>query len=104
MKATAWAIEIEPANYQVILSEGGRSINKDFLERWLEKYSDGGYFVRDVESSRFDCTLMSVNNFFTLYRFVEKPFCEGETDKGETCNGAHFREIEKQEQPALKAG
>lgn len=103
MLNTAWAIEIKPENYSAILSEGGRTINKEFLARWVAKYPDGGFFVRDEERMRFDCTLMTADAFYTLYSYVEMPFCEGETEKGEACNGAHFRAITSQEKVDRRA-
>lgn len=99
---TAWAIELEPENYPVILSEGGRQINKDFLETWVKKYPDvPTYFVRDEERVRFDCALMTADNFWTLYRRTEMPtpVCNPETLNGGIveCNGAHFFPIESDE-------
>jgi hypothetical protein len=99
MRETAWAIEIEPENYQAIISEGGKEITREFLERWLAAYPGGGYFVRDVERRRYDCTLMSVDNFFTLYQFIPRNYC----DKPEICNGAHFRAIDENKMGLPKA-
>jgi len=97
---TAWAIEVEPENYQVILSEGGRQINREFLDTWVRKYPDeASYFVRDEERKRFDCTLMTADNFWTLYRRVDQVVCNPETlnDGLVECNGAHFFPIESEE-------
>lgn len=100
MRNTAWAIEIEPVNFQLILSEGGRQINRDFLETWVRKYPDEpGYFVRDEERKRFDCTLMTADNLWTLYRRVELVVCNPATlnDGDVECNGAHMFPIESDE-------
>jgi hypothetical protein len=91
---TSWAIEIEPQNYQAIISEGGREINREFLDRWLEKYPEGGYFIRDEARKQLNCTLMSADHFWTLYRRVERTVCLDNLPEGEECQGAHFFPIE----------
>lgn len=99
---TAWAIEIEPENYQAIISEGGREITREFLEEWLVRYPDGGYFVRDGERKMLDCSLMSVEHFWELYRRVEdRVVCNPETMPTDAtdCNGAHFFPIESDMTP-----
>lgn len=103
-RETAWAIEIEPENYQAIISEGGKHVNKEFLERWMAKYPEGGYFVRDVEHPRFDCTTMTSDHFFELYKRVERTVCDPDSlsDGLVECNGAHFFPIEAQDSKLLK--
>lgn len=101
MRDTAWAIELEPENYQVILSEGGRQINCEFLDTWVKKYPDTpAFFIRDEERKRFDCTFMTADNFWTLYRRAdERVVCNPETlaDDVTDCNGAHFFPVESDE-------
>lgn len=103
MLDTAWAIELEPENYQAILSEGGRQINREFLETWLEKYPDSpAYFVRDTERKKFDCTIMAADDFWVLYRRIEgRTTCDPKTlnDGLVDCNGAHYFPIETDEAP-----
>jgi len=100
-RETAWAIEIEPRNYQAIVSEGGKHVNKEFLERWLARYPEGGYFVRDVEHPRFDCSTMTSDHFFELYKRIERTVCLDNLPEGEECEGAHFFPIEAQDSKLL---
>lgn len=103
-RETAWAIEIEAENYQAIISEGGKHVNQEFLETWMKRYPEGGYFIRDVEHPRFDCSLMASEHFFQLYWRTDRTVCDPDTLNGGLveCNGAHFFPIEAQDNKLMK--
>lgn len=64
---SAWAIEIVEDNYCAILSEAGRSFDRDFLLKWVDEYKEG-FFLMD-SSSPLDCTLLDPEKFLRLYQF-----------------------------------
>ena len=68
MADQAWAVVITRANFPAILSEAGRKIDRDLLERWFAQ-EGGGYFVRDKSTPTLDCELFTEKDFNTLYIF-----------------------------------
>jgi hypothetical protein len=93
MRESAWALEVDPKNFQAIMSEAGRSFDRPFLEEWYEEnLSDPGYFVRDFYTPSVDASIQTTEEFFTLYKFDGPLICDKQNDG---CAGAHFRAIAK---------
>ena len=80
-KRPAVVIKLTKENLSAVLSEAGRHVNRDKVEKWLEAHGEG-YFLRD-ESSALNGSLFTPLAFAQIYKFKFED------------DGALFREVEK---------
>lgn len=64
---TAYAIEVCEANFNLLISESGRSHTKEQIQAKIPVY-EGGFFLRDP-SSKLDCQFFLAEAFVKLYKF-----------------------------------